>query len=162
MTFRGLIPWRGRSQELLSRSDDPFLALQERVGRMFDDFFHDFQGGPVDLHREALRVDVDETDELVRVSAELPGVAPGDVDLAVEDGLLTIRGEKRASSDEESRGVHQSERSFGAFLRQVRLPAEVDAEKAEASFENGVLTVRLPKLPEERSRSRRIEVRSKG
>lgn len=101
-------------------------------------------------------------DELV-VCADLPGLEPDDVEIDIEDGVLTIAGERRdqrESGSEENEGVWRTERSYGAFVRSLALPEGVDEDRIEARFDNGVLEVHVP-LPEERqSRSRRVEIQS--
>ena len=105
--------------------------------------------------------DVMEDADSVRIVMELPGVRSEDVKLSLENNILTIRGEKRQemqeNGDKASR-VHRYERSYGAFERTFALPNTVDPEKVEASYDNGVLTVALPKA--ERMRPREIQVKS--
>jgi HSP20 family protein len=105
-------------------------------------------------------LDVDDEDKQVRVTAELPGTARGDVHIEVSPGgdALTIRGEKRREDKREERGVRVSERMYGSFERAITLPSRVDPDKAEASLEEGVLTVTMPKA-EGAAGPRRIEVR---
>ena len=105
--------------------------------------------------------DVMEDAENVRIVMELPGVRSEDVKLSLENNILTIRGEKRQESQEtgdKTSRVHRYERSYGSFERTFALPNTVDPEKVEASYDNGVLTVSLPKA--ERMRPREIQVKS--
>lgn len=99
------------------------------------------------------RVDISETEAEFLVAAELPGLEEKAIDVALEDGVLTIRGERKAESHGEDAHVLRSESWHGAFRRSLRLPAEVDADAVKAVYRNGVLTVTLPKAPEARSRS---------
>ena len=92
------------------------------------------------------------------VRADLPGLRREDVHVHLEDGLLTVSGERRFESTEEEDGVYHSERSYGRFSRSIPLPDGVDADACQAKFTDGVLEVRVP-LPVQQSRSRRIEVR---
>ena len=93
----------------------------------------------------------------MRIQAELPGVSEKDVDISLDGDVLTIRGEKRQERKQEREGVHISERSFGTFQRSLRLPFQVNPDQVEARFENGVLSMTVPKAqPQERSR--RIQV----
>jgi HSP20 family protein len=103
-------------------------------------------------------VDVFEDKDAVKIVAELPGVKPGDVKLSLENNLLTIRGEKKQEAEERSERVHRYERSYGSFERVFALPSTVDGEKISAEYQNGVLTVTVPKA--ERARPREIPVRS--
>ena len=102
--------------------------------------------------------DVFEDKEAVKIVAELPGVKAEDVKLSLENNLLTIRGEKKQEAEERSERVHRYERSYGSFERAFVLPSTVDAEKISAKYENGVLTVVVPKV--ERARPREIPVRT--
>ncbi|MFZ5623115.1 MAG: Hsp20/alpha crystallin family protein [Gemmatimonadota bacterium] len=101
-------------------------------------------------------VDVFEDKERIKIVAELPGVGPDDVKLSLENNTLTIRGEKKQVAEESTERVHRYERTYGAFERSFTLPTTVDAEKIQASYENGVLTVILPKA--ERARPREIAI----
>ena len=107
-------------------------------------------------------VDVAETPDAILVTAELPGVSPDDVEIHVEENVLTIRGEKRGARKEEDaeRHLHISERSSGSFSRSFTLPRKVDVEGITADFGEGVLRVSVPKAPE--TRPRRIEVRARA
>jgi HSP20 family protein len=102
--------------------------------------------------------DVFEDKEAVKIVAELPGVKSEDVKLSLENNLLTIRGEKKQEAEERSERVHRYERSYGSFERAFVLPSTVDADKISAQYENGVLTVIVPKV--ERARPREIPVRT--
>jgi len=130
-----------------------------------DDLFHRFLGC-WDLDWPGLAplrggwwpsVDVSEQDDKITVKAELPGVNSEDVEVSVHDGMLTIGGEKKEESEERGEGVYHSERRYGAFRREIRLPAGVDADKVEATCRDGVLTVTLPKT--EQAKAKRIEVK---
>jgi HSP20 family protein len=90
--------------------------------------------------------------------AELPGVRPEDVKLSIENSVLTIRGEKKQEAEENNERVHRYERMYGLFERSFALPNSIDPEKIEARYENGILTVSLPKA--EKARPREIPVKS--
>jgi HSP20 family protein len=102
--------------------------------------------------------DVFEDKESVKIVAELPGVKPEDVKLSLENNLLTIRGEKKQEAEERSERVHRYERSYGSFERAFVLPSTVDGDKISAQYQNGVLSVIVPKA--ERARPREIPVRT--
>lgn len=165
MSVRDLIPW-GRSNNRAPapyRDDDrsPFLSLHREMNRVFDDFFRDF-----DMRLPMMggggfaggwpQIDLAETDKAVTVTAELPGMEENDVELLLEDGMLTLKGEKRSESEDRDRQF--SERYFGRFERHIPLGAEIQADKAQARFKNGVLTVTLPKNPEAQPKARRIAI----
>ena len=103
-------------------------------------------------------VDVYETDESVVVKTSLPGATPEDVHVSVTGDTLTIRGEAKSETEDRKNGYLRRERRAGAFQRSLILPVKVDSESAEAAFENGVLTLTLPKAPEVRSKT--IEVKA--
>lgn len=102
--------------------------------------------------------DVFEDKEAVRIIMEVPGVKPEDVRLSLENNMLTIRGEKKQVAEEKAERVHRYERSYGVFERAFALPSSVDVEQIEARYDNGILTVTLPKA--ERARPRQIEVKT--
>ena len=103
-------------------------------------------------------VDVFEDKEAVKIVAELPGVKPEDVKISLENQTLSVRGEKKQVAEENTERVHRYERSYGAFERTFALPGTVDADRIEATFTDGLLTVTLPKV--ERARPRQIEIRT--
>lgn len=160
MTIRDLIPWTRRDTQLGSeRVDNPVLAMQRDINRMFDGFFERFNS-PFAANGAFPRTDVAETDDEVEVSIELPGIDEKDIDVAIANDVLTIRGEKKNGRKEKRKGFYLSERSYGAFHRAIALPPGVDGDKAKAEFKQGILTISLPKTPEARSRVKKIEVKA--
>ncbi|OKH87089.1 Hsp20/alpha crystallin family protein [Thalassospira sp. TSL5-1] len=103
------------------------------------------------------RIDVHEDDTAIELSAELPGVEQDDVDVSVLEGVLTIKGEKK-STRESNEGARVVERSYGSFTRSFRLPENIDADNISATFKNGVLTLSLPKVAEQKPEPRKITV----
>jgi HSP20 family protein len=101
-------------------------------------------------------LDVRETDDRFELTVDLPGIEPGDVTVNYEDGMLSISGKREFSKEESGETWHRVERGFGTFARQVRLPRTADADRIEASFDRGVLTVSVPKA--EAAKPRTIEV----
>ena len=137
----------------------PFARLREEMNRLLD---RNFLGvGPLGgwFGRSARhpRVNLSETTDAVLVECELPGVAREDVDISVERGVLTIRGERKPPAERRAEGYHRRERSWGPFERRVELPAKVDVENVKAKLTNGILEITLPKSPE--AKPRRIEVK---
>ncbi|RKK03841.1 Hsp20/alpha crystallin family protein [Pseudoroseomonas wenyumeiae] len=142
---------------------DPFLNLHREMNRLFDDVI---RGGGVPAGSAgggqasmllAPHMDVSETDGEIRIQAEMPGVTEQDIDVSLNQDVLTIRGEKKQERKEERQGVHFTERNFGTFQRSLRLPFSINPDQVQARFENGVLTVTLPKgQPQEQVR--RIQV----
>jgi HSP20 family protein len=103
-------------------------------------------------------MDLVETAEGYEMTAELPGIDAGDVELKVTGDLLTLRGEKREESERKEADRHVSERRYGAFQRTLRLPPDADPEGVSASSANGVLKVRIPRSAEARAREKKIEI----
>ena len=126
------------------------------VDRLFDAFF----GGERDSRRWVPQMDLIEAEDHFVLKADLPGLSEGDVSIEVQDGTLTISGERKAEHEAQERGWYRVERSFGSFSRSLTLPEGVDAEAISAEFDRGVLEVRIPK-PEQR-KPRRIEIGAAG
>ena len=103
-------------------------------------------------------VDISERKDAYLVAADLPGVKTGDVEITFEDGLLTIQGERRFAHDSAEEKMHRTERYYGAFRRSITLPSHVEADKIEASVQDGVLQVLVPKMPD--VQAKRIQVRA--
>ena len=164
MAERDLIPWGRSSTSAPTRYGDdmsPFLAFRREMDRLFDDMFRGLDDLPGFAGRSASwpSLEVSETEEDVKVTAELAGLDEKDVEVLLAEGVLTIRGEKK--SETEDKGRHFSERYYGRFERRLALPVEVDEDKVQASFENGVLTVTMPKSAKAQERVKRIPL-SKG
>ncbi len=141
---------------------DSFHSLHEEIDRVFNDFS---KGVPAAFGKAGDRfpaIDVSETDKAVDITAELPGVDDGDVDVTLSDRALVIKGEKKTESDRTEKDWHVVERSYGAFKRMIPIPFDADPDAVEAHFENGVLTVHLPKPPEEAEKASRIAIKSKA
>jgi HSP20 family protein len=164
---RGLIPWRGWTEPLARRDElyDPFTAFRREVDRMFDDFFDG-------LGRSALSpffgswsevtptMDVTETEKELVITAELPGLDEKDFEVTISGDVLTLKGEKKSEREHRARNGDYVERRYGTFSRSVRLPFDVGDEKVDATYEKGVLTIRIPKPAELQRPARRIEVRA--
>jgi HSP20 family protein len=162
MGIRDLVP-RTKGQQLSTRQEpfDPFYTLHREMNRLFDDVFRGF--GPLGRVGSPLmegqlgwpRIELSETDKTVTVSAELPGLSEKDVQVEIANGILSIRGEKKAERSDESKFV--SERYYGSFERQIPLEG-VEEDKAQADFKNGVLTVTLPKSEQSTRDVKRIAI----
>ncbi len=120
------------------------------IDRLMDQFFG---GGPLEGSSWRAEwtpmLDVSESADKVHVKAELPGVDPKDIDISLNGRLLTLRGEKRDEHEEKNENVYRVERRYGAFARSVELPADVNAERVEANYRDGVLNITLPKTEEQ-------------
>ena len=128
------------------------------IERVFDGFFD----RPVRFFDEETAwmpsVDVSETGKEIRVKAELPGMDAKDIEVSLNDGHLTIRGERKQENEEKDENVHRVERRYGSFSRSFRLPVEVDVEKVKADYKDGVLSIHLPKSEE--NSERKIEIKA--
>ena len=134
-------------------------SLQNDMNRLFNTFFDapaPGNGGGA-LRRWIPAMDLVESPQHIVLKADLPGLTDEDVKIEVEDNVLTVSGERKAEHEDKREGFVRVERAFGAFRRSLTLPEGVDAERVTASFDNGVLEIRIPK-PEER-KPRRVAIR---
>lgn len=160
MTWRMLAPLPSRA---VGREVDPFLTMRRELDRVFDDVWRGLPLAADGSHAGSvpLRLDVKEDDKAFYVAADLPGMSEKDVEITFEDGVLTIRGEKKITRDEKQDTWHLVERSYGSFARQIALPKNVDANAINAEFEHGVLHVTLPKKADDQAKARRIEIKAR-
>lgn len=142
-----------------SGSPDPFAALRHEVDRAFESFGRSLPS--VTWSQDVLipRINIIKKDKVLEVTAELPGVELGDVDLLVDDDLLIIKGEKRQETEDKSTERHLHECSYGAFTRSIPLPFEADPKTVSAAFKNGILTVKIPVPANAQPKARRIEIK---
>ena len=151
----------------------PLEALRREVDRLFDDFRPGAWRLPFgrpsafetswprsDVFRVAPAMDLIEKDGGYEITAELPGMDEKNVEVKLSNGTLTIRGEKKEETEKEEKEYHLSERRYGSFQRAFRVPEGVDSGKIEASFGNGVLTVKLPKSTEAKASEKKIDVKA--
>ena len=146
---------------------DPFrdlASLQDRIDRLFEDSFGRLRGPATS---EALEgslwspaVDIVETDNEIVLRADLPGVEPKDVDIQVQNGTLTLKGERKFESDVKEDNFRRIERVYGSFARSFALPQAVDPESVAAEYRNGVLEVKLPKRPEAKAKQIKVAVKA--
>jgi HSP20 family protein len=160
MALRALTP-SGNGGTRTVQPASLFGSLHREIDRLFDDFTH---GGFGLLAMPAQTnllpsIDVTETDKEFEVTAELPGLERKDVEISVDDGVLTIRGEKKVETKEEdkNKNYHVTERSYGVFFRAIQLPAGVDPASIKATMSNGVLKIAIPKPA--KSEPKKIEVK---
>jgi HSP20 family protein len=166
MAMRDLIPWNRSRDVAVRRGEEmsPFLSLHREMNRLFDDFFHGFDLARFGSDRFFDRavgwpnIEVSETDKEVKVSAEVPGLDEKNLTVELAKGVLTIGGEKKSETEDKDRLF--SERYYGRFER--RIPVEdIEQDKVKASFNNGVLTVTLPKTADAQPKARRIAINGK-
>ena len=131
--MNALTPWSGMP------------ALKKEMDRLFDRFWEgDVPAWPT-FGEWAPKLDVADTKDALVVKAEVPGIDPKEIEVTLQDQVLTIKGEKKEEKEEKDERHYRAERSYGAFARTIRLPLPVEAGKVSASFKHGVLTVKLPK-----------------
>ena len=162
MNVRDLVPWVKGDRERTSAQSGSLgsvVNLHREMNRLFDDMFRGFDAtGFFGGRGNWPSTDVEETDKEYRITAELPGLEERDVDVLLQDGVLTVRGEKKSES--ENRNRTYSERFYGRFERQIPLALDVDDSAVSATFRNGVLMVTVPKSARAVERSKRIPINS--
>ena len=145
---------------------DPFremAGLQDRMNRLFDDAWGRGRRGDEEFISGtwAPPVDVRETKDSLELSAELPGIEPNSVEVSVESGVLTLKGSRQFEKATEGETYHRVERAYGAFERSFTLPSNVEADKIQASYRQGVLFLTVPKREEAKPKSISIKVEGK-
>ncbi|MBP7830806.1 MAG: Hsp20/alpha crystallin family protein [Kiritimatiellae bacterium] len=164
--MKSLIPWRKKSESALARDPShPFEALHREMNELFDGFLREFGGpglpslrGERTEGRVSPKFEVAETDEVVQVTAELPGLDEKDIQVSLDENVLTVKGEKKQEREEKNKSYYLSERSYGQFQRVIPLPAGIEADKVKAQFKKGVLNITLPKSRKAAAEGRRIPV----
>jgi HSP20 family protein len=158
MNWRPLMLSKNR-QELTRPEPNVFGFLQREVDRLFEEFARGL--GPMAAANGGLMpsMEVTETDKELVITAELPGLERKDVDISLDDNVLTIRGEKKSetSPDDKNKNVHVNERSYGVFYRVLELPSGIDPSSVQATMSKGVLKITIPKPA--RAQPKKIEVK---
>jgi HSP20 family protein len=143
-----------------AQAGDPFLSLHRDINRLFDETLRG--GAPNQATQQdgaliSAPVNVAETQDEYRVTAELPGLSSEDVEVLLDEDVLTIRGERKFERRDDKENYHLMECSYGTVQRSLRLPTPIDAQQVQANFENGLLRITLPKSKAQQ-RAQRIEV----
>ena len=143
---------------------DPFRSLHRQMDRLFSEFSQDLHWPRFEHGAEMAMplVDVAETDDGLTVTAELPGMEEKDIEVDLTQNVLTLKGEKKAETEEKKADYHFRERSYGSFARSVAVPFDVDPDTVQAAFSKGVLTITLPRPAEAKRTTRKIEVKPAG
>lgn len=136
----------------------PLSRLRGEVDRLFDDFPFRMPARFAEAAITMPALEMKETKKAFKITAEVPGMEAGDIDVTVEDDVLRIAGEKQTERDEEEEGYSYSERSYGSFERRIRLPAIANEAKIQAKCRDGVLTITIPKDGKAEERVRKIAV----
>ena len=155
MANRELSTWRGGGWTF-----EPLSSFRQEMDKLFDNFFAPARGTSGN-GGGMLRPSIEMTEDgkAYHVTAELPGLDMKDINLDLRENTLSISGEKKSEKTEKSEGTHYTERTYGRFERMIALPDEVDADKVDAHFKNGVLTIDLPKNPKAVEKARKIEIK---
>lgn len=139
----------------------PFKELDQirrEIDRLWDSFFERKPARVEGVSEWFPSLDVSETDGAYVVKVEVPGIDPKDIDISLMDHLLTIKGEKKQEKEEKEENYHLVERSYGSFTRSIRLPSQVQSDKIDATYKNGVLKITLPKTEEAKKKEIKIKV----
>lgn len=145
----------------------PYRAMRDMMNSMMEDFFSEWplmRVRPFEWRMQEFSPSIDVIDEEreIRVQAEVPGMNPEDLDVTITRDAVIVKGEKKSEREEERQGLCYSERTFGSFERVIPLPADVQTDKIEARFRNGVLDIVMPKSEQSLKESRKIQIRSEG
>ena len=165
MTFKNLIPlhWDRYDTHGHHNYDETLFSLGKSMERFLNPANTDYLGNsffdfrPVEKNKFP-KVDITETENNFLITAELPGLDEKNVDLTLDDGTLTIKGEKKTEREDTQGEFYSRERSYGAFQRSFEVPEIIDQNKIDASFVNGVLTVTMPKTPEAKKEVKKIPI----
>ncbi len=170
--MKSIFPWRKHSTNIpVKRSEalNPFEALRREMNELFESFFKEFDRGwnmPMPFRASLApafgdiipSIDVAETEKEIQITSELPGIDEKDVEVFLDEGVLTIRGEKKKEHDEKGKNYRITERSFGSFERSIPLPAGIDTEHIKANFKKGVLTITIPKTETSAANRKKINI----
>jgi HSP20 family protein len=142
---------------------EPFrdlVSTQDRFNQLFDDTFARAFGDQQEVSPRAWTPPVDtyETSDSLVLKAELPGINPEDVEICVEDSTLYLKGERKFEKEVKEENLYRVERSYGTFTRSFSVPNTIDADKVKAEYENGILTLTMPKREEAKPRTIKINV----
>ena len=145
-----LVPWK-------KYDEHPFELLHREIDDLFDTYYRGFGKHPRKFGYSS-GFEVSETDDEIRIKAELPGMGEKDIEVSIDENNLTIRGKHEERREEKKRNYHVSEMSHGSFFRSFPLSAAVDREKATGKFKHGVLTLTLPKTEQAKAERKRIPI----
>jgi HSP20 family protein len=158
--------WSSKKTPVSKGSTDLHQTLQQNINRLIKEAWGDF--GFNKTHPAATHVfgdfspDIDmiENKNEIIIKAELPGITEKNTEVLVVNGTLTIKGEKREEKKEDKEGIQYSECSYGSFQRNIPISCEVEEDKVEAVYKNGVLTIKIPKSEKAKEQTRKIEIKS--
>ncbi len=162
MKVRSLLPDVVRKKT--TDIDHPFYSLQREMNNLFDNFFRGFSVAPrgfaTGIAEFTPSVDVKENDKEFIIKAELPGVEEKDIDVTVTNDSVTIKGEKKEEKEDKDKNYYYMERSYGSFSRVIPLQTEIESGKAQASFKNGVLDIKIPKNQKAKEKEVKVPIKT--
>ncbi len=163
-------PWTAKRLAIRHEEQHPIYSLQREMNRVFEDFFRapsfeHFGDVPAFANEQFVgdvtpRIDMSETDKEILVKVELPGMTEKDVDISINRDVLTISGEKKQEKEHSEKGWYRMERQYGSFSRSIPLPYEIESDKVEAIYKNGVLSIKLPKSAVQQRATKSISVKT--
>jgi HSP20 family protein len=161
MAIRNLVPFGKKSLPAKREDENPFAILRQEMDAMFDNFFRSFDMEPFESRLGAFtpKVDVVESDKEMKITAELPGIDEKDIDVSLQNDMLTIKGEKKEETEDKGKDYYRMERSYGSFSKTIALPIEVETDKVEARFKKGVLSITIPKTARTVAETKKIAVK---
>lgn len=167
MDFKSLMPFGNSRPSGQGQIADPFQAMRREMDRMLDTFAQGGFAGMPGVFASSNgfltpKVNVSEAEAGLEVTAELPGIDEKNIDVSLDDNVLTLKAEHTGEKEEkdEAKHYHLVERSYGTFLRRIALPFEPDAEKIAASFDKGILKIIVPRSAKAADKVRKIAVKS--
>jgi HSP20 family protein len=153
-----LVPWKKGDEALAFRREEhPFDRLHREIDELFDSYYRGF-GSLGRRFAAAPGFEVSETEDEIRIKAELPGMDEKDIEVSLDENVLTIHAERKDEHEEKKRSYQVSEMSYGRFQRSVPLRTDIDRDKAKARFKRGVLTLTLPKTEQAKAERKQIPI----
>lgn len=157
MTLRTVVPMRHIKPSV---SRNTYGDIDKIFDNLFNNAIGNLTASSGSVTDFAMQMDVTETDTSYHATAELAGLSEKDIELTLDDGVLTLSGEKMQQEEKEGQTYHRRERRFGSFKRSLQLPADAEADKVKASMKNGVLLIDIPKMKETQKKAKRIDVKA--
>lgn len=161
--LKDLLPSKKKDNSMAVKNEHPFQELHREMNRLFENFFDKQEDFPSLFGKDNIlspKFDISETDDAIQVTAELPGIDEKELDVSLDDNVLTIKGEKKEEHEKKKKNYHLAERSYGTFQRSFSLPSGIDREKIKAQFKKGVLNLSIPKTEEAKAKQKKIKVTS--
>lgn len=162
MALKDFVSFGKKDVPVRRETDHPFALFRKEFDNLFDNFFHNFDMQPFEGRIGAFnpKIDVTENDKEIKISAELPGMDQKDIDVSLQNDMLTIKGEKKVEKEDKDKDYYKMERTYGSFTRTIPFPVEVETGKVVARFKKGVLCITLPKTAKAVAETKKIAVKA--